>query len=150
MNASIHTSHIFLTQQGVLSSHPAPLKGLRAGARNLSEAVADGATGLITSPLDGARRDGVKGAIVGVAQGVVGVALKPASGVLDLAAKSTESMRHASVSPMDGMIHSGEATGRARARPPRAFGPDAILQVRGGWKMGAEVLGGTSCRCLQV
>ncbi|KAL3930738.1 MAG: hypothetical protein SGPRY_001413, partial [Prymnesium sp.] len=105
------------------------MHGLRAGARNLSEAVADGATGLITSPLDGARRDGVKGAIVGVAQGVVGVALKPASGVLDLAAKSTESMRHASVSPMDGMIHSGEATGRARARPPRAFGPDAILQV---------------------
>ena len=64
-------------------------QGLRDGARNLGEAVAEGATGLITSPLDGARRDGVKVAIVGVAQGVVGVALKPATGVLDLVTSHT-------------------------------------------------------------
>jgi len=105
-------------------------QGLRDGARNLGEAVAEGAAGLITSPLDGARRDGVKGAIVGVAQGVMGVALKPATGVLDLATKSTESMRHASARPAQGLdFYSDEATGRARARPPRALGPDSHLQV---------------------
>lgn len=105
-------------------------QGLRHGARNLGEAVAEGAAGLITSPLDGARRDGVKGAIVGVAQGVVGVALKPATGVFDLAAKSTESMRNASGRPAGGARYAGdEATGRARARPPRALGPDATLQA---------------------
>lgn len=97
-------------------------EGLRDGARNLGFSVAEGASGLLTSPLDGARRDGVKGAIVGVAQGVVGVALKPATGVLDLASKSTEAMRTTGVDSL-------EATGRARARPPRALGPRSTLEV---------------------
>lgn len=116
-------------------------EGLRDGARNLGFSVAEGASGLLTSPLSGARRDGVKGALVGVAQGVVGVALKPAAGVLDLATKSAEAMRYKASRSTPTSRASGaegvspahrpavDACGRARARPPHALGPDATLQV---------------------
>ena len=43
-------------------------EGLLGAGRNLGHSVAEGASGLILSPLSGARRDGVKGALVGVAQ----------------------------------------------------------------------------------
>ena len=119
-------------------------EGLLGGARNLGHSVVEGASGLIMSPLSGARRDGVKGALVGVAQGVVGVALKPAAGVLDLAAKSAEMVgqsvaQSAAAAAHGGGAHGGAhtplvamgtaASGRARARPPRILGPDATLQV---------------------
>ena len=71
-------------------------ENLLDGARNLGLSVAEGASGLVVAPVVGARRDGVKGALVGVAQGVVGVAVKPAAGVLDLAARSAQ-RRSASV-----------------------------------------------------
>merc|ERR1712046_168369 len=79
-------------------------------------------------------RDGVNGAIVGVAQGVVGVPTKAAAGVLDLAAKSADSlspnMARAGGDRADRHVPPPAApSGRARARPPRALGPEAVLQV---------------------
>lgn len=94
-----------------------------------------GAAGLITSPISGARRDGVKGALVGVAQGFVGVAVKPVAGVLDLAAKSAEGLHKVAAGsagapgPGQTMAAATDASARARARPPRTLGPDSTLQV---------------------
>ena len=66
-------------------------EGLMGGARNLGHSVAEGASGLITSPISGARRDGVKGALVGVASGIVGVAVKPVAQLVE---------RHAALCPV--------------------------------------------------
>ena len=110
-------------------------ENLLDGARNLGLSVAEGASGLVVAPVVGARRDGVKGALVGVAQGVVGVAVKPAAGVLDLAARSAQVLERATARDAGGAPGTpatpaaASASGRARARPPRALGPDATLQV---------------------
>ena len=68
-------------------------------------------------------RRGLTAARVACSQGVVGVALKPAAGVLDLATKSAESMRNVSAA------QGSTQTAVSRARPPRALGPHATLQV---------------------
>ena len=103
--------------------------GLRDGARTLGISMAAGASGLFSSPIEGARRDGVKGALVGVAQGAVGVVIKPAAGVLDVATMSAEWMRTSMAAEPGAAGAVNVAQGHARARPPRALGPDAALQV---------------------
>lgn len=70
---------------------------------------------MIQAPVEGAQRDGLRGAMEGVARGIVGVAVKPAAGVLELAARGSEALRHATA---DG---SGAGVGsRGRVRPRRA------------------------------
>eukprot|EP00753_Platysulcus_tardus_P001590 PLAT11403.1.p1 GENE.PLAT11403.1~~PLAT11403.1.p1 ORF type:complete len:1762 (+),score=844.46 PLAT11403.1:770-5287(+) len=87
------------------------LEGLAEGGRDLGRGIAAGITGLVSAPVEGARRGGAAGLLRGVAKGVLGLAVKPASGVLDLAQRAGQGLA--------GAVGSGgaafELPGRRRA-----------------------------------
>ena len=83
--------------------------GFRKGVRAAGRGIFDGITGVIASPIKGARDDGVSGFVKGVGQGLVGVAVKPVTGLLDFATYTSA-----------GFKSKKEATFSARVRPPRS------------------------------
>jgi len=44
--------------------------------------VYDGVTGIVTEPVKGARREGLKGAAKGLASGMIGIVAKPVAGTV--------------------------------------------------------------------
>lgn len=52
-----------------------------------------GVTGVVTKPIEGARKDGVEGFFKGVGKGLIGVVTRPVSGVVDFASSSFEGIR---------------------------------------------------------
>ncbi|KAJ1635112.1 hypothetical protein T492DRAFT_477350 [Pavlovales sp. CCMP2436] len=90
-------------------------RGLFDSGLLLGRAFVQGATGIVQAPVEGAARDGIRGAFQGVARGLVGAAIKPAAGVLEGLERGSEALRHATA---DG---SGAGVGsRGRVRPRRA------------------------------
>lgn len=65
-------------------------EGLLLGAQGFGKGLFHGVTGLVTQPIDGARKGGAGGLAKGIAKGIVGVAVKPVSGVLDFASRTSE------------------------------------------------------------
>ena len=66
--------------------------GVHQGMHSLGDSVLSAAIGVVSRPIAGAKRAGVKGFVTGVGCGVMGLAFKPAVGVLDLAAKTMEGL----------------------------------------------------------
>eukprot|EP00808_Paulinella_micropora_P013263 g68077.t1 len=56
--------------------------GLVSATRSLGSGVVSAVTGVVFSPLEGARRDGISGFLQGVFLGVTGLVVKPVSGIL--------------------------------------------------------------------
>ena len=53
-----------------------------------------GLTGIITKPLDGMKKSGVKGFFTGTAKGIAGLIVKPVTGILDATSKTTEGIKN--------------------------------------------------------
>jgi len=51
--------------------------GLRAAAKEFAHGFGDGISGLLTQPIQGARKEGAAGLIKGIGRGIGGVVLKP-------------------------------------------------------------------------
>jgi UDP:flavonoid glycosyltransferase YjiC (YdhE family) len=58
--------------------------GLKVAGREFGYGFYDGITGLVTQPLQGARKEGAAGFFKGAAKGIAGVVLKPAAGIWGL------------------------------------------------------------------
>ena len=61
--------------------------GFALGMMDLTGGVYRGVSGIVSQPLRGAQRDGVRGFARGVGVGVLGVVVKPVVGVVDLATR---------------------------------------------------------------
>jgi hypothetical protein len=59
------------------------LGGLLTGATSVVTGVGSGITGIVTKPMEGAKKDGALGFMKGVGKGVIGVALSPIVGITD-------------------------------------------------------------------
>ncbi|GAM18638.1 hypothetical protein SAMD00019534_018130 [Acytostelium subglobosum LB1] len=93
-------------------------EGLAMGGIGLGKGLFQGITGIVTKPIEGAKRDGMAGLAKGLVQGVVGVAVKPATAVIDMTTKATEGIRNTT------NLHET----KDRSRPPRYFGADQLLK----------------------
>jgi vacuolar protein sorting-associated protein 13A/C len=47
----------------------------------------DGVTGVVTQPIEGAKKNGMGGFVTGIGVGLVGLVVKPTAGVIDLVNK---------------------------------------------------------------
>jgi len=93
-------------------------EGLAMGGIGLGRGLFQGLTGIVTKPVEGAKKGGVGGFAKGLVQGVVGVAVKPATAVIDLTTKTTEGIRNTT----------NLQSQAERVRPPRAFNQDKVLR----------------------
>lgn len=88
------------------------VSGLKDGGRSLVGGFTSGLSGLVTKPMDGAKKEGALGFFKGVGKGIVGVALKPVIGVTDGIVQVTQGISN----------QLSDTTVRQPLRPPRAFG----------------------------
>ncbi|KAM6426345.1 intermembrane lipid transfer protein VPS13C [Liasis olivaceus] len=100
---------------------------LAKGGKGFLRGVVGGVTGIVTKPVDGARKEGAAGFFKGIGKGLVGVVARPTGGIIDMAsstfqgiqrvAESTEevsSLRPARLIREDGIVRPydrGEAEG---------------------------------------
>ena len=66
--------------------------GCAQGVELLEDAISSSAAGLVRKPLAGARRRGMRGAVVGAGKGVVGALSKPVAAAFFFVAKATEGL----------------------------------------------------------
>jgi hypothetical protein len=112
--------------------------GLRDGGEALARSLLRGVTGLLTKPVEGARREGVEGFIKGVGKGLLGAATQPMSGVLDLVSSTTAGLS-ASWDTVAAVL-SDERT-HTRRRLPRAVRGDGVLRPYEGYQaVGQHIL----------
>ncbi|KAM9977730.1 hypothetical protein ACTFIR_011602 [Dictyostelium discoideum] len=93
-------------------------EGLAMGGIGLGRGILQGITGIVTKPVEGAKKGGFAGFAKGLAQGVVGVAVKPTTAVIDLATKTTEGIKNTT----------NLQSQAERVRPPRCFSHDNVLR----------------------
>ncbi|KAK5580128.1 hypothetical protein RB653_000141 [Dictyostelium firmibasis] len=93
-------------------------EGLAMGGIGLGRGILQGITGIVTKPVEGAKKGGFAGFAKGLAQGVVGVAVKPTTAVIDLATKTTEGIKNTT----------NLQSQAERVRPPRCFAHDNVLR----------------------
>ncbi|EFA79339.1 vacuolar protein sorting-associated protein 13 family protein [Heterostelium album PN500] len=91
---------------------------LAMGGIGFGKGLFQGITGIVTKPVEGAKKDGIAGFAKGLVQGVVGVAVKPTTAFIDLTTKATEGIRNTT----------NLQDFRDRQRPPRCFGADNVLR----------------------
>ncbi|CAH8495124.1 unnamed protein product [Heterobilharzia americana] len=92
--------------------------GLAQGGRGLVMGVFHGFTGVVTKPVEGARKDGVEGFFKGFGKGLVGAVTRPVSGVVDFASSSFEGIRRLADTAQE----------VSRVRPPRFIRSDGIIR----------------------
>jgi len=70
------------------------LEGVGLGLKSTFKGIASGITGVVSKPLDGAKKEGIKGFMKGTYKGLSGLIVKPVSGALDLVSKTTEGVKN--------------------------------------------------------
>jgi len=89
------------------------LEGLGYGLKSTFTSISSGVRGVWEKPIEGSKRDGVKGFMIGSAKGISGLVVKPVSGTIDFFAKTSEGIRNTA--------GSGAAIPPDRVRRPRPF-----------------------------
>ncbi|CAH8840545.1 unnamed protein product [Trichobilharzia szidati] len=92
--------------------------GLAQGGRGLVMGVFHGFTGVVTKPVEGAKKEGVEGFFKGFGKGLVGAVTRPVSGVVDFASSSFEGIRRLADTAQE----------VSRVRPPRYIRSDGIIR----------------------
>mmetsp|Transcript_102557 Transcript_102557/g.221327 ORF Transcript_102557/g.221327 Transcript_102557/m.221327 type:complete len:80 (-) Transcript_102557:709-948(-) len=64
------------------------------GVKGFVKSVYSGVKGTVKMPLDGFKKDGLKGGIIGTGKGTIGLLLKPISGLIDVVSISSEGVRN--------------------------------------------------------
>ncbi|TPP62890.1 Vacuolar protein sorting-associated protein 13C [Fasciola gigantica] len=92
--------------------------GLAQGGKGLVMGFFHGVSGVITKPVEGAKKDGFEGFFKGVGKGLIGAVTRPVSGVVDFASSSFEGIRRFAdtVEEID------------RVRPPRYLRMDGVIR----------------------
>lgn len=65
---------------------------MQKGFASAATSISSGFTGLVSKPMEGARRGGIMGMIKGTAQGAAGFVSKTISGGIDIIAKTSEGL----------------------------------------------------------
>ncbi|KAG2470896.1 VP13C protein, partial [Polypterus senegalus] len=82
------------------------------------QGVVGGVTGIITKPVEGAKKEGAAGFFKGIGKGLVGVVARPTGGIIDMAS-----------STFQGIQRVAESTEEVyRIRPPRVIHEDGIIR----------------------
>jgi len=95
-------------------------QGVAYGVRDLGVGIYKGITGIVTQPIEGARKEGALGLVKGIGKGLVGVVLKPAIGTVDLVSQVADGIKN-TTTLLDEQ--------KVRIRPPRHFSSDGLLRV---------------------
>eukprot|EP00736_Rhodelphis_marinus_P006539 Rmarinus@m.25194 len=92
-------------------------QGTKWGLESLGKGLFEGVTGIVSKPVEGAKKEGLAGFGKGMVRGVVGAVTKPVAGVLDLAATTTEGIKNTAI----------KQEVRHRVRLPRSMGADRLV-----------------------
>ncbi|XP_051484024.1 intermembrane lipid transfer protein VPS13C isoform X2 [Apus apus] len=91
---------------------------LAKGGKGLLRGVVGGMTGIITKPVEGAKKEGAAGFFKGIGKGLVGVVARPTGGIVDMAS-----------STFQGIQRVAESTEEvSNLRPPRFIHEDGIIR----------------------
>ncbi|XP_075432218.1 intermembrane lipid transfer protein VPS13C isoform X2 [Ascaphus truei] len=91
---------------------------LAKGGKGFLRGVVGGVTGIITKPVEGAKKEGAAGFFKGIGKGLVGVVARPTGGIIDMASSTFQGIQRVAesteeVSPL---------------RPPRLIHEDGIIR----------------------
>lgn len=92
--------------------------GIAKGATQFGRGLFEGVTGLVTQPIQGAKKGGIVGGLKGVGKGLTGLVFKPAAGAIDLVSSTMAGVE-------------AEALGakiQHRFRTPRHVSPFGLVQ----------------------
>ncbi|XP_055363331.1 intermembrane lipid transfer protein VPS13C isoform X2 [Betta splendens] len=93
-------------------------ESLAKGGKGLLQGVVGGVTGIITKPVEGAKKEGAAGFFKGIGKGLVGVVARPTGGIVDMAS-----------STFQGIQRAAEATDEVgKLRPVRLIKEDGIIR----------------------
>ncbi|NXY42256.1 VP13C protein, partial [Ceuthmochares aereus] len=91
---------------------------LAKGGKGLLWGVVEGVTGVVTKPVEGAKKEGAAGFFKGIGKGLVGVVARPTGGIVDMAS-----------STFQGIQRVAESTEEvSNLRPPRFIHEDGIIR----------------------
>uniref|UniRef100_A0A8D0L113 Vacuolar protein sorting 13 homolog C n=1 Tax=Strix occidentalis caurina TaxID=311401 RepID=A0A8D0L113_STROC len=91
---------------------------LAKGGKGLLRGVVGGVTGIITKPVEGAKKEGAAGFFKGIGKGLVGAVARPTGGIVDMAS-----------STFQGIQRVAESTEEvSNLRPPRFIHEDGIIR----------------------
>ncbi|XP_053451789.1 intermembrane lipid transfer protein VPS13C isoform X1 [Nycticebus coucang] len=91
---------------------------LARGGKGLLRGVVGGVTGIITKPVEGAKKEGAAGFFKGIGKGLVGAVARPTGGIIDMAS-----------STFQGIQRVAESTEEVSSlRPPRLIREDGIIR----------------------
>uniref|UniRef100_A0A674HQ89 Vacuolar protein sorting 13 homolog C n=1 Tax=Taeniopygia guttata TaxID=59729 RepID=A0A674HQ89_TAEGU len=92
-------------------------ESLAKGGKGLLRGVVGGVTGIITKPVEGAKKEGAAGFFKGIGKGLVGVVARPTGGIVDMASSTFQGIqRYKSTEEVSNL------------RPPRLIREDGIIR----------------------
>ncbi|XP_056226494.1 intermembrane lipid transfer protein VPS13C isoform X5 [Seriola aureovittata] len=93
-------------------------ESLAKGGKGLLKGVVGGVTGIVTKPVEGAKREGAAGFFKGIGKGLVGVVARPTGGIVDMASSTFQGIQRVAES-------TEEVT---RLRPVRLIREDGVIR----------------------
>ncbi|XP_070763918.1 intermembrane lipid transfer protein VPS13C isoform X2 [Enoplosus armatus] len=93
-------------------------ESLAKGGKGLLKGVMGGVTGIVTKPVEGAKREGAAGFFKGIGKGLVGVVARPTGGIVDMASSTFQGIQRVAES-------TEEVT---KLRPVRLIREDGIIR----------------------
>ncbi|XP_057687593.1 intermembrane lipid transfer protein VPS13C isoform X2 [Corythoichthys intestinalis] len=94
-------------------------QSLAKGGKGLLKGVVSGVTGIVTKPVEGARKEGTAGFFKGIGKGLVGVVARPTGGIVDMASSTFQGIQRAAESTEDVV----------KLRPVRLIREDGIIRA---------------------
>ncbi|XP_077603856.1 intermembrane lipid transfer protein VPS13C isoform X1 [Crocuta crocuta] len=91
---------------------------LARGGKGFLLGVVGGVTGIITKPVEGAKKEGAAGFFKGIGKGLVGAVARPTGGIIDMASSTFQGIQRAAESTEE----------VSRLRPPRFIHEDGIIR----------------------
>uniref|UniRef100_UPI00398F8396 intermembrane lipid transfer protein VPS13C isoform X2 n=1 Tax=Pristiophorus japonicus TaxID=55135 RepID=UPI00398F8396 len=91
---------------------------LAKGGKGFLRGVVGGFTGIVTKPVEGAKKEGAAGFFKGVGKGLVGVVARPTGGIIDMASSTLQGIKKVAESTED----------VNKLRPPRCIREDGIIR----------------------
>ncbi|KAM5127220.1 intermembrane lipid transfer protein VPS13C-like [Mantella aurantiaca] len=93
-------------------------ESLAKGGKGFLRGVVGGVTGIITKPVEGAKKEGAAGFFKGIGKGLVGVVARPTGGIIDMASSTFQGIQRVAESTED----------VSPLRPPRFIHEDGIIR----------------------
>ncbi|XP_055010645.1 LOW QUALITY PROTEIN: intermembrane lipid transfer protein VPS13C [Boleophthalmus pectinirostris] len=93
-------------------------ESLAKGGKGLLKGVVGGVTGIVTKPMEGAKKEGAAGFFKGIGKGLVGVVARPTGGIVDMASSTFQGIQRVAES-------TEEVT---KLRPVRLIREDGIIR----------------------